>query len=71
MQKFGILNAVYLPDQDPEAAGFYSGISLVNEFRVIFNAEFGLKLPLLPDRNYIWPNQGEIYDYIDVTDKLP
>ncbi|HEV8252558.1 MAG TPA: hypothetical protein VGQ66_04170 [Candidatus Limnocylindria bacterium] len=69
-QKFGILNAVYLPDQDPEEAGFYSGISLVNEFRVVFNAEFGLDLPLLPDRNYIWPDQSKIYQYIDVTDEV-
>jgi hypothetical protein len=69
-QKFGILNAVYLPDQDAEEAGFYRGISLVNEFRVLFNAEFGLDLPLLPDRNYIWPDQSNIYDFIDVTDKL-
>jgi hypothetical protein len=69
-QKFGILNAIYLPDQDPEEAGFYSSISLVNEFRVLFNAEFGLDLDLLPDRNYIWPDQSHIYDFIDVTDKL-
>ena len=68
--KFGILNAIYLPDQDPEEAGFYSSISLVNEFRVLFNAEFGLDLPLLPDRNYIWPDQSDIYTYIDVTDKV-
>ena len=69
-QKFGILNAIYLPDQDPEEAGFYSSISLVNEFRVLFNAEFGLDLDLLPDRNYIWPDQSHIYDFIDVTDKV-
>ncbi|HTI29951.1 MAG TPA: hypothetical protein VL687_06310 [Methylomirabilota bacterium] len=69
-QKFGILNAVYLPDQDPEKAGFYSSISLVNEFRALFNAEFGLDLDLLPDRNYIWPDQSHIYDFIDVTDKV-
>jgi hypothetical protein len=68
--KFGIINAVYLPDQDPEEAGFYSSISLVNQFRVLFNAEFGLDLPLLPDRNYIWPNQSDIYTYIDVTDRV-
>ena len=69
-QKFGILNAIYLPDQDPEEAGFYSTITPVNQFRVLFNAEFGLKLPLLPDRNYIWPDQSDIYNYIDVTDKV-
>jgi hypothetical protein len=69
-QKFGILNAVYLPDKDPEDAGFYSTITPVNEFRVLFNAEFGLDLPLLPDRNFIWPDQSDIYTYIDVTDKV-
>jgi hypothetical protein len=68
--KFGIINAVYLPDQDPEEAGFYSSISLVNQFRVLFNAEFGLDLPLLSDRNYIWPDQSDIYTYIDVTDQV-
>lgn len=69
-EKFGILNAIYLPDQDPEDAGFYSSITPVNQFRVLFNAEFGLELPLLPDRNYIWPDQSDIYNYIDVTDKV-
>lgn len=69
-QKFGILNAVYLPGKSAEKVGFYDSISEVNEFRVIFNAYFGLKLPLLPDRNYIWPNQSDIYNFIDVTDKV-
>jgi hypothetical protein len=69
-EKFGILNAIYLPDQDPEDAGFYSTITPVNQFRVLFNAEFGLELPLLPDRNYIWPDQSDIYNYIDVSDKV-
>ncbi|MEP7040094.1 MAG: hypothetical protein ABI864_00815 [Chloroflexota bacterium] len=68
--KFGILNAVYLPGKDPQEAGFYSSISLVNQFRVLFNSEFGLDLPLLPDRNYIWPNQKDIYTFIDITDKM-
>jgi hypothetical protein len=69
-QKFGILNAIYLPDKTPEEAGFYSSITPVNQFRVLFNAEFGLDLPLLPDRNYIWPNQSDIYTYIDVTNRV-
>lgn len=69
-QKFGILNAVYLPGQSAEDVGFYDTISEVNEFRVIFNAYFGLELPLLPDRNYIWPNQSDIYNLIDVTDRV-
>lgn len=69
-QKFGILNAVYLPDRTGEEAGFYSTITPVNQFRVLFNAYFGLNLPLLPDRNYIWPNQSDIYTYIDATDEV-
>jgi hypothetical protein len=69
-EKFGILNAVYLPGKSAEKVGFYDSISEVNEFRVIFNAYFGLKLPLLPDRNYIWPNQSDLYSFIDVTDKV-
>ncbi len=69
-QKFGILNAVYLPGKSAEEAGFYPSITPVNEFRVLFNAYFGLDLPLLPDRNYIWPNQSDIYNLIDVTDRL-
>ena len=66
-QKFGIMNAVYLPGKNAEQVGFYPTITPVNEFRVLFNAYFGLDLPLLPDRNYIWPNQSDIYDFIDVT----
>jgi len=69
-QKFGILSAFYLPDRTPAQVGLYSSITPVNTFRAIFHAYFGLDLPLLPDRNYIWPNQGEIYDLVDVTDRL-
>jgi len=69
-EKFGILNAVYLPGKSPEEVGFYDSITPVNEFRVIFNAYFRLTLPLLPDRNYIWPNQSDIYTFIDVTEEV-
>lgn len=69
-EKFSILNAVYLPGMTAQQAGFYPTITPVNEFRALFNAYFGLDLALLPDRNYIWPNQSDIYTYIDVSDKL-
>jgi hypothetical protein len=69
-QKFGILNAVYLPGKSAEEIGFYDSITPVNEFRVIFNGYFGLDLELLPDRNYIWPNQSDIYTYLDVTERV-
>jgi hypothetical protein len=68
--KFGILSATYLPGSTGEEVGLYSAISPVNMFRVIFDAYFGLDLPLLPDRNYIWRTQDDIYTYIDVTDRL-
>lgn len=69
-QKFGILSAFYLPDTTPEQAGLYDSITPVNTFRALFHAYFGLDLPLLPDRNYIWPDQGDIYNLVDVTDRL-
>lgn len=45
-------------------------ITPVNTFRALFHAYFGLDLPLLPDRNYIWPDQGDIYNLVDVTERL-
>lgn len=41
------LNAVYLPGGN--YAGFYKGMSNVNEFRLILNNQFGQRLPLLKD----------------------
>ena len=41
------LNAVYLPSENYN--GFYSGMSNVNQFRVILNKLFGQHLPLLKD----------------------
>ncbi len=69
-QKFGMLSAFYLPDKTPEQAGLYGSITPVNTFRAVFHAYFGLDLPLLPDRNYIWPDQGDIYNLVEVTDRL-
>ena len=48
-QKYYFMNldAVYFPDQN--YSQFYDGMSLVNQFRVILNSEFGQKLPLLKD----------------------
>ena len=69
--KFGILSAFYVPGMlTPQAAGLYDSITPVNQFRALFNAYFGLDLPLLPDRNFIWPNQRDIYNLIDVTDRM-
>jgi hypothetical protein len=69
-EKFGILSAFYLPGKTPEEAGLYDSITPVNQWRAIFAAYFGLDLPLLPDRNWIFTNQLHIYDQLDVTDKV-
>ncbi len=69
-EKFGILSAFYVPGKTPEEAGLYDSITPVNQFRAIFGAYFGLDLPLLPDRNWIFTNQLHIYDEVDVTEKV-
>jgi hypothetical protein len=69
-EKFGILSAFYLPGKTPEEAGLYDSITPVNQWRAIFGAFFGLDLPRLPDRNWIFTNQLHIYDQLDVTEKV-
>ncbi|MDP9249847.1 MAG: hypothetical protein M3O78_00550, partial [Chloroflexota bacterium] len=69
-EKFGILSAFYVPSKTPAQAGLYSSITPVNQFRALFDSYFDLDLPLLPDRNYIWPNQKDLYNLIDVSDKV-
>jgi len=41
------LNAIYLPDQ--KYAGWYDGMSNVNQFRILLNQKFNQNLPLLKD----------------------
>jgi hypothetical protein len=62
---FGILHAVHLPGADklPDT------LSPVNIFRTIFDTTFGTELGLLPDRSF-FVNQDELYDYVDVTDRV-
>jgi len=69
-EKFGILSAFYLPGKTADEAGLYDSITPVNQFRAIFGAYFGLDLPLLPDRNWIFIDQARIYTQVDVTDKV-
>jgi hypothetical protein len=69
-QKFGILSAFHTPGMTPQEAGLYDSITPVNQFRALFHAYFGLDLPLLPDRNWIFTNQLHIYDQLDVTEQV-
>ena len=68
--KFGILNALYLPGVDPEEAGLHPGITPVNAFRVVFNEYFGADLPLLPDRVYAHVGLRHFNDHFEITDRL-
>ena len=68
-RKFGILNAYYLPgEREP---GLYHTITPVNSFRILLSRVFGATLPRLPDRNIVWPDQRHLYEFTDVTDRLP
>jgi hypothetical protein len=72
-EKFGVLSAFHLPGvrgEEAEEIGFYQSVSLVNQFRIIFNAYFGTDFELLPDRSFVWPHQRQIYELIDVTDRV-
>ena len=66
-QKFGILNAFYLPEVDNDI--LYPTITPVNTFRVVFNLYFDADFELLPDENYA-TNYRNINSFIGVTDKI-
>ena len=63
-EKFGILNAMYLPG----ATGDLSpSITPVNTFRTIFSKYLGADLERLPDRSYVSVGNLKPYQFIDVT----
>jgi len=64
-QKFGLLNALYLPGgRDPADYGFTNRTSPVNEFRIVFNAIFDANLPILPDLTYLSQDYAHLYDFV-------
>lgn len=63
-QKYGILNALRLPGVDPAQAGITDRLSPVNEFRIVFNAYFDAKLPILPDTTLLSPNMSRFFDFV-------
>ena len=72
-EKMGIMSAFYLPGfpgERAEEAGLYPSITPVNQFRVILNQYFGADFELLPDRNLVWPDLTDIYQFVDVTDRV-
>ena len=66
-EKYGILNAYYLPNVDK--AVLYPSITPVNSFRLVFNLYFDTDFKLLPDRSYVY-YEGHPYEFYDITDKV-
>jgi hypothetical protein len=62
----GILNAYHLPGRGADA--LYPTISPVNSFRVVFNAYFDTKLPLLPDRTIRHRSDLQPFAFDDISD---
>ena len=50
-ERFGILNAIYIPDRFTKR-GFANSTSAVNTFPLVLNTVFGLSIPLRQDRAY-------------------
>jgi hypothetical protein len=67
-EKFGILNALYLPGSVAPAPP--QDMSPVNEFRYVLGTYFGADLPILPDRHFVFRDRDHPYDLIDVTDRV-
>jgi hypothetical protein len=67
-EKFGILNAMFLPGVAPVA--FHDAITPVNTYRLLFNRYFGTDLEMLPDRSLVSVGDRHPYQFIDVTDVL-
>ncbi len=67
-EKMAILNALYLPGL--KQSQISAEITPVNSFRLVLREYFGIDLPALPDRSYVFPNKRDIYQFHDVTSKL-
>ena len=68
IEKMAILNAIYFPDR-PNVE-FPSDASPVNNFRRVLNEYYSGDFPILKSRSLIYPNNGDLYRYEDVTEKL-
>ncbi|NHZ85320.1 MAG: hypothetical protein GWP19_05510 [Planctomycetia bacterium] len=66
-ERFGILNAYYLPSGGNEF--LYDSITPVNTFRLVFDYYFNTNCGLLEDRSY-YSIYDRPYEFINVTDSL-
>ena len=67
-ERFSPFGAYYLPDVKREVIP--DDISAVNLFRIILNAYFDARLPLLENKQYFYKNTHTYYDFEDVTERL-
>ena len=67
-EKMAIFSAIYFPDADE--AVFPADRTPVNTFRTVLNREFGTSLPLLPNRYFVFQDNGNLYRFHEVTGKL-
>jgi Sulfatase len=67
-QHFGTFAAYSFPNLT--ASRLYDTITPVNVFRLLLDDYFGAGLPMLPDRNYAFPNVGEQWSFEDVTSEV-
>jgi len=68
MRKLAIFNAYYFPGVGHDA--LKPSITPVNTFRLVFDLYFGADLPLLPDRTWVFEDQGHPYRLSEVTSRL-
>jgi len=66
--KMGIFNAYLFPGVDKSV--FYSSITPVNSFRLLFNSYFGTDYDILEDRAFVFEDYNHPFKFYDVTDKL-
>lgn len=66
-ERFGILNAYYLPDGGSDL--LYESITPVNTFRLVFDYYFGTNCGLLDDESY-YSIYDLPYEFINVTNRI-
>lgn len=42
----------------------------MNSYRILFNSQFGTNFPLLPNKIFAFPHDGNIFEFHDVTEKV-
>ena len=66
--RHAVLNILYLPGVERDAIP--ETLSLVNTFRVVFNSQFGLELPMLEDISY-YSTYEQPFDFTILADENP